>query len=112
MGSAEDLTSKTEVDSDRKTPDVSLWPTQKHTRPSTPPCARMHAAWACAHTHTYSYTRAHCIKTKLEVYFMWMCVLSACRYVYHMHAWYLPNPEGVGSPGARVTDGCEPLCGC
>jgi hypothetical protein len=30
-----------------------------------------------------------------------------------MYAWCLWRPEeGVRSPGTRVTDGCEPLCGC
>ena len=44
-----------------------------------------------------------------------MCVgvLLACKPVYHMHAWCFWKPEeGIGSPGAGVTNGCEPPCGC
>lgn len=32
--------------------------------------------------------------------------------VHHLHAWYQPKSEGVGSPETGVTDGHEPPCRC
>lgn len=47
------------------------------------------------------------------IYFMCMSVLPACIYVCHMRAWFLQRSEaGVGSPGTRAMDGCEPPGGC
>lgn len=40
-------------------------------------------------------------------------VCSACMYVYLLNAWCPQrSPEGIGTPGARVIHGCEPLNGC
>jgi hypothetical protein len=45
--------------------------------------------------------------------FLFMGVLPACMSVYHVHAW-CPQwlEEGIGSPGTRITDDFELLCGC
>lgn len=44
---------------------------------------------------------------------MCKCILSACMSVYHVHDWCPGVPEeGVRFPGTRVTDACEPPCGC
>lgn len=44
---------------------------------------------------------------------MYMNVLSTCVSIYHRHAWCLwKTKEGIRSPGAGVTEGCEPPCGC
>ena len=45
---------------------------------------------------------------------MRVCVLPACKSAQHMtHNHLCPQrpEEGAGSPGARVTDSCEPPCG-
>ena len=45
-------------------------------------------------------------------YFMCVSILATCMAV-HMYA-RCPqkSEEGIRSPGTRVTDGCEPPCGC
>lgn len=36
-----------------------------------------------------------------------------CIYVHHVHACCLWKPEeSGGSPGIKITDGCELQCGC
>jgi hypothetical protein len=46
------------------------------------------------------------------IYFMGMSVLSTYMFIHHVHAWCLRGPEeGVGSPGAGVTDHKESPCG-
>lgn len=50
---------------------------------------------------------------KRFIYFMYMSVLPACRYVHHVCAWYLWRPEeSVGSSRTRVTGSCEPSYRC
>lgn len=56
--------------------------------------------------------------------FMYICVcererkyvymyLCACIYMYYMHSWYSWRAkEGIGCPGARVSEGCGLSCGC
>lgn len=39
------------------------------------------------------------------VFYLHACVHQVC-------AWYSGRPEGLGSTGTRVTDGCELACGC
>lgn len=42
--------------------------------------------------------------------FLILCVLYACTYVHHVHAWFLRgSEERVGLPGTRVTG--EAPCG-
>ena len=44
-----------------------------------------------------------------------MCIdaLPACIPVYQVSAWHPQSlSQGVRSPGAGVTAGCEPPCGC
>jgi hypothetical protein len=50
----------------------------------------------------------------LIIYFvLYLYVLFACMSVYHTCPWCLQQPEENASfPGIRVTDGCEPPCGC
>ena len=41
-----------------------------------------------------------------------MSVFSACVAVYHRCAWCPQKPEeGIGSPGTRIIDCCEPQYG-
>ena len=54
-------------------------------------------------------------KTKVLFFFfflMFMNVLSACMFVYHVHSWCPQKSEGVGSPAARVIENCELPCRC
>lgn len=55
-------------------------------------------------------------KAFLKVYlFLFICLrlLSACMYVYHVHAWCPWRPdEGVRSSRIEFACSCEPLCGC
>lgn len=49
---------------------------------------------------------------KIHFYFMCTSVLSACMYVYHVHAQCPWIPEGgIRSSGTGVPHGCEPLRG-
>ena len=42
-----------------------------------------------------------------------MLYLRAWLSLHLLYDWCLQSPEeGIGSPGAGVTDGCEPLCEC
>lgn len=52
-------------------------------------------------------------KFKIFMFYDFMCmsVLSACRYVHHVHGWSLRrSEEDIRTPGIGVTDGCEPHC--
>ena len=41
---------------------------------------------------------------------MCMNALHTCVSLYHVSAWYPMGPEG--SPRTRLTESCEPPCGC
>lgn len=45
-------------------------------------------------------------------YFMCGGVLAACMCMHHMCACACGDEKMAEIPGPRVTDGCEPLCGC
>jgi len=47
-----------------------------------------------------------------DICFMCMNVLPTCSYVRNMHEVPEEAQRGLKSPGTRVTDGCEPPCGC
>lgn len=42
-----------------------------------------------------------------------MNILSVCRSTHHACTWCTQKPEeDIGSPGAKVTEGCGPPVGC
>jgi hypothetical protein len=46
-----------------------------------------------------------------KIHFIYMIVLPACIFVYHMHIEPMEARERVESPGTGITDGCELPCG-
>jgi hypothetical protein len=53
---------------------------------------------------------SYCYFLKNQLVYFFMSVLPASIYVYQAHAVPVETREGIGSPGAGVMDGCEPLC--
>lgn len=51
------------------------------------------------------------VRVLFVLFFMYMDILPGCN-LYHIHTWCpLKAEEGIGSPGTRVLDSHELLCG-